>query len=58
LESELAKVRSSTAEDIAALESRIRTTEAHSVEVATDGKKHLSDFEGELIKDLPGLRIV
>jgi hypothetical protein len=56
LEFELAKVHSSAAEDIAALESRIRSTEAHNMEAAATNKKCLSDFEGELIEDLPGLR--
>jgi hypothetical protein len=56
LEYKLVKVCSSAAEDIAALESRIRSTEAHSVEVAAAGEKRLIEFEGELIKDLPGLR--
>jgi hypothetical protein len=56
LEFELAKVRSSATEDITALESRIRSTEAHSMEVAAASKKRLSDFEGEHLEDLPGLR--
>jgi hypothetical protein len=54
LESELARVRSSAAEDIATLESRIRFAEAHCMEVAVAGEKRLSDFEGELVKRLGG----
>jgi hypothetical protein len=56
MDSELARVRSSVAEDIAALESRIRFAEAHSVEVAAVGEKCLSNFDGELIEDLAGMR--
>jgi hypothetical protein len=55
MDSELARVRSSVAEDIAALESRIRFAEAHSMEVATVGEKCLSNFDGELIEDLAGM---
>jgi chromosome segregation ATPase len=55
LESELARVRSSAAEDIIALKSRIRSAEAHNMEVAAVSEKHLSDFKGELIEDLVGL---
>jgi hypothetical protein len=54
LESELAKVHSSVVEDVAALESRIRSAKAHSVEIATAGEKRLSDFEGELVKAVAG----
>jgi hypothetical protein len=52
LESELAKAHASTTEDIAALEVRIKSTEAHTVDVATTSKKILSNFENELINDL------
>jgi BMFP domain-containing protein YqiC len=45
LESVLAKVRSSAAEDIAALEARIRSAEAHSVDVAATSEKCLRDFD-------------
>jgi hypothetical protein len=56
LESEIVKVRSSAAEDIAALEARIWSIEAHSMDVATASEKHLRDLESDLIKDLAGLR--
>jgi hypothetical protein len=56
LESELVKVCSSNAEDIAALEAKLRSAEAHSVDVAAPGEKCLKDFESEVIKDLVGLR--
>jgi hypothetical protein len=49
------KVHSSDAEDIAIPEEMIRSTEAHSVDVATTSEKHLRDFESKLIKDLAGL---
>jgi hypothetical protein len=55
MDSELARVRSSIVEDIAALESRIRFAEAHSMEVAAVGEKCLSNFDGELIEDLAGM---
>jgi hypothetical protein len=56
LESELAKVHSSVVEDVAALESRIRSVEAHSVKIATVSEKQLSDFEGDLVEAVAGLR--
>jgi hypothetical protein len=55
LESALVRVCSSAVKDIAALESRIRSVMAYSMEVAATGKKRLSDFEGELIGDLAEL---
>jgi hypothetical protein len=50
------KVCSSAAEDIAALEYRIKSVKAHSVDVATADENCFRDFESELIKDLAGLR--
>jgi hypothetical protein len=40
------KVRSNAAVDVTALESRIRSAEAHSVEVFAAGEKCLCDFRG------------
>jgi hypothetical protein len=56
LESELMKVHSNAAEDFTALKVKIRSVDAHSVNVAAVGEKCLRDFESELIKDLVGLR--
>jgi hypothetical protein len=55
LESELVKVRADAAEDIAALETKIKSAEAHSMDVVATGERHLRDFEHELVKDLAGL---
>jgi hypothetical protein len=54
LEADLAKVRSSTVEDITTLEARVRSAKAHNVDVAATGEKRLRYFESELIKDLAG----
>jgi chromosome segregation ATPase len=54
LESELAKVRSSAAESIAVLEARIKSAEAHNMDVAAASEKRLKDFESEFIKVLQG----
>jgi hypothetical protein len=56
LDSELAKVRTDAAEDIAALGAKLKSTEAHNMDIAAAGEKHLKDFENELVKDLAGLR--
>jgi uncharacterized protein YydD (DUF2326 family) len=44
LEAELAKVHADAIEDIAALETKIESAEAHSGDVAPAGEKHLRDF--------------
>jgi hypothetical protein len=49
LESELVKVRADAAEDIAALETKIKSAEAHSMDVVATGERHLRDFEHELV---------
>jgi hypothetical protein len=54
-ESELTKARASTAGDVSALEARIKSAEAHTVDVAATGEKCLSDFQNELIRDLAEL---
>jgi hypothetical protein len=56
LETKLVKVRSAVVEDITTLETKVRSVDAHSVDVAAAGEKCLKDFEGELIKDLVELR--
>jgi hypothetical protein len=56
LESELTKAHASATEDVAALEARVKSVEAHTMDVAAASEKHLSDFENELIKDLAELR--
>jgi hypothetical protein len=58
LESELMKARASAAEDIAAFEARIKSAEAHAVDVAAAGEKNFGDFEKELIKDLVELYVL
>jgi hypothetical protein len=55
LESELEKVRVDAAENIAALEAKLKSAELHSVDVAADGEKHLKGLERELINDLKKL---
>jgi hypothetical protein len=55
LEARLAKVRSDFATTIASLEAKIKSVEAHVVDMAAAGKNRLSDFEAELVKDLVGL---
>jgi hypothetical protein len=56
LEAKLVNVHSKSAANIASLEAKIQSTEAHTVEVAAASKKHLSDFEAELVRDLAGLQ--
>jgi hypothetical protein len=56
LEAELTKAR--TSEYIAALEAKVKSTEAHIVDIAASDEKCLSDFENELIKDLAELHIL
>jgi hypothetical protein len=56
LEARLAKVRSDFATTIASLEAKIKSVEAHVVDMAAAGKNRLSDFEAELVKDLVGLQ--
>jgi hypothetical protein len=56
LEAKLVKIRSAVVEDITTLEAKVRSADAHSVDVAAAGEKRLKDFEGELIKDLAELR--
>jgi hypothetical protein len=45
LEDELKKARSDSAVSIAALEGKVKSVEAHNVEVAAASDKQLSDFE-------------
>jgi hypothetical protein len=56
LEAEPAKARADAVENIAALEAKLKSVEAHSVDVAADGEKHLQDFKRELVEDLKKLR--
>jgi hypothetical protein len=55
LESELVKVRANATKDIAALETKIMSVEAHSVDATDAGEKRLRDFETKLVEDLVGL---
>jgi hypothetical protein len=55
LKSEPVKVHADAAEDIAAIETKIKSTEAHNVDITAIREKCLRDFENELIKDLAGL---
>jgi hypothetical protein len=52
----LAKVLSNFAASIASLEAKIKSTEAHVVDVATAGEKCLNDSVAELVRDLAGLQ--
>jgi hypothetical protein len=56
MESELTKAHASAAENNAAMEARIKSVEAHTMDEAAAGEKCLRDFENELIKDLAELR--
>jgi hypothetical protein len=56
LQAELAEVSSDTKKQIADLEVKVKSAEAHSVDVAAFGERHLKDFEDELIRDLAELR--
>jgi hypothetical protein len=55
LESGLEKVRVDAAENIAALEAKLKSAEVHSVDVAADGEKRLKGFERELVNGLEKL---
>jgi hypothetical protein len=60
LESELVKACADSVENIATLEAKLKSAEAHGVDVAADGEKHLQDFEKEFVKDfkkLPALYV-
>jgi hypothetical protein len=51
LESELAEARTSAAKDIDALESKVSSAEAHSVNVAAAGERRLAYFK-DIVHDL------
>jgi hypothetical protein len=53
---ELAEVRSDAKKRIADLEAKVKTTEAHNIDIAAVGKKRLKGFEDELICNLAELR--
>jgi hypothetical protein len=55
LESKLTKVCASTIKNVAALEERIKSAEAHVVDVDSIGEKRFGDFEKEFLKDLAEL---
>jgi hypothetical protein len=55
-QAELAGVCSNAEKRTADLESRVKSAEAHSTDIAAAGEKQLRDFEGGLIWDLDGLR--
>jgi hypothetical protein len=52
LQVELAEVHSDAKKQIADLEAKVESAEAHSVNVAATGERRLKDFEDELIRDL------
>jgi hypothetical protein len=52
LKAELVEVRFDAEKRTTNLEVRVKTAEAHSVDVAAAGEKRLSDFEGGLVQDL------
>jgi hypothetical protein len=56
LKVELVEVRSNAKKRIANLEARVKSIEAHSIDVAGAGEKRLRDFEGGLIRGLAELR--
>jgi hypothetical protein len=53
---ELAEVRSDAKKRIADLEAKVKTAEAHNIDIAAVGKKCLKGFEDEHIRDLAELR--
>jgi hypothetical protein len=55
METELVKIRSDAEKNITDLEARIRSAEAHSIDVAATGEKQLRDIEDELVRDLSKL---
>jgi chromosome segregation ATPase len=55
VEKELAGVHSDAKKRIADLEAKVKSTEAHCVDVATAGKRQLRDFEGRLVRCLEEL---
>jgi hypothetical protein len=55
LEARLAKVRSDSIVSIASLEAKIKSIEAHAMDVAATDEKCLVDFKANLVKDLAGL---
>jgi hypothetical protein len=48
-QAELAEARSDAEKRVAILEARVRSTEAHDIDVASTGEKHLREFEGGLV---------
>jgi hypothetical protein len=56
LEAEPAKARADAVENIAALEAKLKSVEAHSVDFVADGEKRLQDFEREPVEDLKKLQ--
>jgi hypothetical protein len=52
LGAELAKVHSDSTVSIVSLEAKIKSIEAHAMDVATAGEKHLKGFEDELVREL------
>jgi hypothetical protein len=55
LQAELAKTRSNAEKRVAALEVKVRSAEAHSIDVASTGEKHLREFEGGPVRTLEEL---
>jgi hypothetical protein len=49
LKAELAEVHSNAEKRTANLEARVKSAEAHNIDVAAAGEKRLRDFEGGLI---------
>jgi hypothetical protein len=58
LRAELAEVRSRAKKQIADLEAKVKSAEAHSVDIAAAGEKCLKDFEDELVHDLAELHML
>jgi hypothetical protein len=55
LQAELAEVCSDAKKIIAILESKVKSTDGHSDDVAAAGEKRLRDFKGGLVRDLEEL---
>jgi hypothetical protein len=55
LQAELARAHSDAEKRVAILEAKVRSAEAHNIDVVSAGEKHLREFEGGLVRKLEEL---
>jgi hypothetical protein len=55
LQADLAEVHSDAEKRVVVLEAKVRSIEAHNIDVASTGKKRLREFEGGLVRKLEEL---